>query len=184
MKTKTVNCKLTGNDYELELIRESNGNKWWVLADISQLPIKRAQIMLSRTNLSQMGLDTAFVKTCMKKINEYAQLGNLKAVKVLTEAFENRCDLGYNTKMLLECAIVALCLNDENILTYSQSQDKKKWDVLLNNQDDYDFFLSWAFDISMNSFTSWHKSAEDLQISQAKETLLQRHLNKLIEPKK
>jgi len=175
---KTVHCPITNTSYELELIRQSNGNKWYALTDVSQLPVKRLQIMLSRTNLAQMGLDTSFVKTCMKQINEYAQKGDLNAVKVLTDAFENRCDLGYNSRMVLECAIVALCLNDENILTYSQNQDKKKWDVLMNHEDDYDFFLSWAFKLSTESFLKFHNSTEALEVAKAKETLLQRHLSR------
>jgi hypothetical protein len=183
-ETKTIHCTITGNDYELYKIRQSNGNKWWSLIDIGNLPIKRAQIMLSRTNYAQMGLDTAFVKTCMKQINEYATSGNIGAVKILTEAFENRCDLGYNSKMILECAIVGLCLNDENLLTYSQNQDKKKWEVLMDNQDDYDFFLSWAFKLSTESYIKFHNSEESQEVLKAKEAILQRHLNKSIEQQK
>jgi hypothetical protein len=179
---KQIKCKITNNIYELELVyTDKEKNKWYALKDISTLPIKRAQVMLSRTNLAQMGLDEAFIKTCMKQINEYAKVGNLSAVKVLTEAFENRCDLKFNSKILMECASPALFVNDEDVTSYSQSQDKKKWEIWNKDQDCYDFFLSWAFNKSTDLYLNWHSSEETLQIATVKEKLLTAHLSNTLE---
>jgi hypothetical protein len=184
METKQVKCHITNNSYSLTCIKSEGKNKWWVLDDITQLPIKRAQVMMSRANLAEVGLDEAFIKTCMKKINEYAEQGNTGAVKVLTDAFMNRSELGYNTKQLMNCAIVSIFLNDEDVLSYSPSQDKKKFALLENDEDLYAFFLNWAFDMSMKYLTRWHKSEETLSVSRAKEQILERHLSSTIERNK
>ena len=171
---KTIKSK--HNSYEVKLLKEHNGRKWWTFADVTDLPVKRTQILLAKNSLADVGLDIAYIKTSMKHIVDYAKNGDIDSLKVVTDDFIKRCNFRYNSDILLECAVTTLLLDDEDPELYSINKETEKLNLIKDDSELYDFFLSWAFTLSTQSYLGWHHSEEGLKIAKAKEELMKRHL--------
>jgi hypothetical protein len=163
-----------------EIFTDKFGNRWYRYENNLTMPAKRAIAAEVATRFADMNLTKPIFKKLVEQMKKFANEGNVVDMFNLLSEIEFRLDYLGEEKTLTELAICYYCIEGEDESDYSEVWSKKKREVLESDSEAHAFFLSMAYQLTINySNTSEVDILEYLKINKIEDQRIYRIIQEL-----
>ena len=163
-----------------EIFIDKFGNRWYRYENNLTMPAKRAIAAEVATRFADMNLTKPIFKKLVEQMKKFANEGNIVDMFNLLSEIEFRLDYLGEEKTLTELAICYYCIEGEDEADYSEVWGRKKREILESDSDANAFFLSMAYQCTINySNTSETDILEYLKLNKVEDQRIYRLIQEL-----
>lgn len=134
----------------VEIFTDKFGTPWYRYDNNLTMPAKRAIAAEVATRFADMNLTKPIFRKLVEQMKTYANSGNIVDMFNLLSEIEFRLDYLGEEKTMTELGICYFCIEGEDETDFSEVWNKKKRDILEQDSDSQAFFLSMAYQHTIN----------------------------------
>lgn len=134
----------------VEIFTDKFGNPWYQYENNLTMPAKRAIAAEVATRFADMNLTKPIFRKLVEQMKKYANEGNIVDMFNLLSEIEFRLDYLGEEKTMTELGICYFCIEGEDETDFSEVWNKKKREILEQDSDSQAFFLSMAYQHTIN----------------------------------
>lgn len=134
----------------VEIFTDKFGNPWYRYDNNLTMPAKRAIAAEVATRFADMNLTKPIFRKLVDQMKKYANEGNIVDMFNLLSEIEFRLDYLGEEKTMTELGICYFCIEGEDETDFSEVWNKKKREILEQDSNSQAFFLSMAYQHTIN----------------------------------